>query len=353
MISPYALGCYTDRPGLKNPGKGLALLELDEEAGTVREKFFLGNVTNPSYLSWDGENRLLLAAMEDGKGTGCLSSYRLTDEAEFSLLSRVDGPGRSNCHINRDKQRDLAYVTSYKDGHLKAYSMEKGTIGRNILDYAYEGKGPNEARQEQPHAHQAVLSPDKAYLYVADLGSDTLWIHSPDNLDRPPRAVNTSPGLGPRHMVFHPRNGRLYVVCELIPTLLVFDWNDKDGSLTLLQEIPTVEEKDISTAQPSGIKIHPSGKTVTLANRFTDTVTVFDLNGETGLAENREIFSGRGKHCRDLEFSPSGRWLMLAHQESCDIQLCPYNELTGRPEGEWGEPFETGSPTCIVPLTSA
>jgi 6-phosphogluconolactonase len=352
MKSHYALGCYTDRPGLKLSGKGISLLELDENVGTLTEQSFFKDVINPSYLHYNQEDKLLLSATENGKGTGCLSSFCLSTSHGLESFSHIEGPGRSNCHINRDPERDLAFVASYKDGRLKVYSMKEGLFLENILDYPYSGKGPNEARQEQSHAHQAVLSPNNQFLYVADLGSDTLWIHDLNRIEEAPRGVKTSPGVGPRHMVFHPQSNRLYVVCELIPTLLVYEWNETDGKLTLLQKSRTVEEADLSIAQPSGIKIHPSGQTLVLANRFSDTITIFKLNKETGLAENRDIIESRGTHCRDLEFSPSGRWLMLAHQESCDIQLCQFDENLGQPTGDWGESFETGSPTCLVSLTS-
>ncbi|MDC7220269.1 MAG: lactonase family protein [Spirochaetales bacterium] len=351
MDSQFLLGSYTDRPGLKHPGKGISLLSLDEDRGMVTELSCEDKVLNPSYLNYDRASGILLAGTENAGKEGTLSTFRIKEDNSFRPISSIEGPGPSNCHVNRDPSRDLAFATSYKGGSLKVYSMDGAEVVENILYHFYEGKGPNEARQEQPHAHQAVISPNGRYLYVADLGSDTLWIHDLDALTGPPRPVKTSSGLGPRHMVFHPVSGRLYVVCELIATLLVFDWNEVDGNLTLLQEVRTADEQDIPTAQPSGIKIHPSGKTIALANRFTDTISVFDINEETGLAEKRNTFPGRGVHCRDLEFSFSGKWLLLAHQESCDIQLCAFDGKTGQPTGDWGKAFVTGSPTCLVALT--
>ncbi len=332
------------------PGKGISLLELDEAKGSLREIHSFTGVKNPSYLCFDRREKLLLAATENDENRGAVTSFRLSGNRALSRLSFIDGPGRANCHVNMDSTCRLVFAASYGEGRLKVYSLEGGRLIENILDHNYEGKGPNEERQEHSHAHQAVLSPDERWLYVADLGSDCLWIHDMDDLSAPPRSVKTPPGKGPRHMVFHRESQRLYVVCELIPALLVFDWDSRTGNLSLIQDAATVEDGDNPKAQPSAVKIHPSGKTVTLANRFTDTVTVFDINGESGLVENRLIFPGRGLICRDLEFSPSGKWLLMAYQESCDIQLCPFDQETGRPVVGWGEAFETGTPTCLVPL---
>ena len=278
MASLFALGSYTDRPGLRNPGRGITLLELDEKEGRLREVHRYGDVKNPSYLCYNPAERLILAATENDENKGAVTSFRLTSGNSLEKLSVIEGPGRANCHVNMDRGRQMVFAASYGEGRLKAYSLREGALKENILDYTYEGHGPNRERQEHSHAHQAVISPDGRRLYVADLGGDRLWIHDLDRLDGKPRSVKTSPGLGPRHMVFHPESRKLYVVCELIPTLLVFDWDSGTGGLSLLQEILTVEEGDNPKAQPSAIKIHPSGKTVILANRFTDSTTVFDIN---------------------------------------------------------------------------
>lgn len=348
MTSSFFLGCYTARPGLEKPGRGISLLRLDEEEGILTEAG-VTPMKNPSYLWFERKRDLLLAVTENDENTGAVASFRLAGGVPMEPLSQVDGPGKSNCHVLGDPVRGLAYAASYGEGRLKVYSLEEGLLSRAVLDLAYEGSGPNRERQAGPHAHQSQLSPDRRWLYVADLGSDRIWIHNPDALSDPPRYVETPPGLGPRHMVFHPCYNRLYVLCELIPELLVYRWEGKDGSLRFEESIPTVEEKERTLAQPAAIKLHPSGKTLAVSNRFADTVSLFDLD-KKGRPENRVIFSSRGRTCRDMEFSPSRRWLLMAHQDSGEITLRRFDSETGRPAEEWGTTFSTGSPTCLVSL---
>jgi 6-phosphogluconolactonase (cycloisomerase 2 family) len=65
-----------------------------------------------------------------------------------------------------------------------------------------DGPGPDPARQDAPHIHQALLGPDPKFLVFADLGADLLRIYSVGD----ERGVLTScanfsvtPGSGPRH----------------------------------------------------------------------------------------------------------------------------------------------------------
>ena len=43
---------------------------------------------------------------------------------------------------------------------------------KNIM---HDGYGVNVQRQEMPHPHSAMLSPDEKFLFVANLGNDRLY----------------------------------------------------------------------------------------------------------------------------------------------------------------------------------
>ena len=346
MISKYALGCYTDKPGRKYPGKGITLITLDEDKGVLKETGVFEGVKNPSYLWFDSESALMLAATENGRDQGCITSFSY-DGNNLSEKSVIEGPGRSNCHVNANLSKAMVFAASYGDGHAKIYSLKDKSLTGTLLDYTYKGEGPNQDRQSEPHAHQTVLSPDKSHIYVVDLGSDAIWIHNLDKIDFEPVKISTPPGLGPRHMVFH--GDKAYVLCELIPTLLVFDYDPPTGKLSLIQNLSTVENQKNSPAQPAAIKVHPSGKTLVVSNRFADSVTLFSLTF-SGRAEKTAIFESRGKTCRDLEFSPSGEWLIMTHQDSDNIELCRFDGRTGLFLDMWGDSFESGTPTCIISL---
>jgi 6-phosphogluconolactonase (cycloisomerase 2 family) len=51
-----------------------------------------------------------------------------------------------------------------------------------------------------------------------------------------------------------------------------------------------------------------------------------------------------------MTFSPSGEWLLIANQDSNDIQVKAFDPGEGMTLDKWAEPFETGSPVCLVVL---
>jgi 6-phosphogluconolactonase len=98
--------------------------------------------------------------------------------------------------------------------------------------------------------------------------------------------------------------------------------------------------------------VHPSGKTLVVSNRFDDSITVFRIIREKVKVHLEEVenFSTRGKTPRDMTFSPSGEWLLIANQDSNDIQVKAFDPGEGMTLDKWAEPFETGSPVCLVVL---
>src|SRR5207253_5510412 len=69
------------------------------------------------------------------------------------------------------------------------------------------GSGPNEERQEGPHAHCVRFSPDGQALYAVDLGADTIWrlpLGRAAEFGPPTVAWRAPPGTGPRQLFFVP-----------------------------------------------------------------------------------------------------------------------------------------------------
>lgn len=89
--------------------------------------------------------------------------------------------------------------------------------------------GPNAARQDAPHEHEAILDPTGQYILVPDLGADLVRVFCFDDdgilVEHAPLKV--VPGSGPRHAAFYNPYGVacenctsfLYVVTELANTV--------------------------------------------------------------------------------------------------------------------------------------
>ena len=220
----------------------------------------------------------------------------------------------------------------------------------------YEGRGPNAGRQEASHAHQVTLSPWGPHLYVCDLGSDTLWMHPADAADdesRPPAmALKAPPGYGPRHLAYDPVLPAAYIQCELVARILVAVINPDTGAMTLLEEHDTAAPDRMDIAAPAAVKVHPSGRTLAVSNRFDDTIAVFSIHRSAGapaltLADR---FPCGGQAPRDIEFNSAGTRLFIANQDSHAVTCRHFDGGSGLPADGWAAPLETGSPVCVVML---
>jgi 6-phosphogluconolactonase len=351
----FAVGSYTTKQG-HAPfacGEGIRIVSFDEDKGWWGDSYILGDLKNPSYLDWDNSLRYLYAITESGEGDGRIQVYSLNHENLLRNTSSVTGPGPGGCHLAGDFKRNKMYATSYMDGTLKSYTLKNGNPGDPVFNIRFEGKGPNRDRQESAHAHQVLIHGEKPFVYVCDLGSDRIWLHNSSEGNAViSEALAVPAGYGPRHLAFDPDGEYAFILCELKPRLLVAKINDSDGSMEIVQDLPTADASLYSISAPAAVKVHPSGKTVAVSNRFDDSITVFQIKRERQkisltLFQN---FSSMGKTPRDITFSPSGKWLLIANQDSSDIQVKSFDRESGLPRETWSEPLKTGTPVCIISL---
>jgi len=153
-------------------------------------------------------------------------------------------------------------------------------------------------------------------------------------------------------MVFDPAGSYAFILCELLPRLIVASLNKADGTMRIIQDLELPSGSFTGTPAPAAVKLHPSGKTLALSNRFADRIEVYGLTkeGDSVKAEWIEGFSCGGKTPRDICFSPSGEWLFIANQDSHNIALKRFDRKDGHPLPEDTDLYQAGSPVCIVPI---
>ncbi|MCK5735813.1 MAG: lactonase family protein, partial [Spirochaetaceae bacterium] len=335
----FAVGSYTV-PG----SRGISIYEWDESANKGRLISVYQDLHNPSYLCWDSSSRKLFAVSEVNEDSGAVTVFDIKEDGTLIFSGRQKGPGRAGCHIAVQHNPNRLFAASYSDGRLQAYNLDKGKIGAVVLNHSYQGHGPVTDRQASPHAHQALPDLIGQFLYVADLGSDIIWMHSLKVLDQKPSvSLEVPPGYGPRHLAFDSDGRHAYVLCELKPVLLVCIINPDTGKMTIIQELATVTQKKMKITAPAAVKLHPSGLTLAVSNRFDDTIAVFAISRRSAPDDGGvklsfiDRFLSRGKTPRDITFSPDGSRLFIANQESHNICCRNFDAVTGLPGEGWGD----------------
>ncbi len=355
----FALGSYnqTGSPVRRVSDEGISLVEFDTKSGEMHRLSSYTDILNPSYLAWDDESRRLYAVSENLESAGEVHAFGLSEDYKLRKLFSAPGPGVSACHIAVDKNRDLVFSAAYIDGRVQSRRLASDRFEKAIVELQLIGSGPNTGRQASPHAHQVVIDERSGQALVCDLGSDKVWGLNLQDLTGPPSTVWKAPGgNGPRHLVIDPATQMIIVLCELVPNVFLLDRRGEDTltGFETIQELKSTSGDFSGNAQPAAIKIHPSGNSVAVSNRGVNTISIFKVKRDTPQAGislvHIDEFESRGQTPRDIEFSPDGRWLLIANQDSNEIHCRQFNAETGEPESSWGPPLAVKVPACVLSL---
>lgn len=316
---------------------GVVRAAFDEEKG---ELSVTGRIplSMPDWISLDGQNlfvahaaRPLSAAPANiqEKIDGAAFSVAMIARRDFSLSCDLPLLVHNTCHIL--SKGGWLFAADYAAGEFSAQTGDTGRVIRHT------GKGPNAERQEAPHPHSVSLTPDGKHLAVCDLGIDAVMMYPFDKkagLGAPLR-LDCPPGSGPRHIAFSGKH--MYIVCELSNQIL---------RRALTPGFPFVDEKSTlprgyaETSFAAAIHFSPDGRKLGVSNRGHDSVALFDMLPDGGLAE--PIFVETVRTPREFAFSPSGRWIIGGSQTEGVITATPARA------GERAKPILPVRSACMI-----
>lgn len=336
--------------------RGIACYEFDTDTGKLEYRNVTGNIQNPSYIITDSGSSYLYCVNElkdwngiDGSTVSAFAVEKST--GKLKLINRQFTCGADACHLSLSPDESCLLVSNYSGGSFAVYRI-RGDHGLEAASciLKHSGKGVNPQRQEGPHVHQTVISPDGQYVYVSDLGQDVLACYRADwekgwLLPEKDKNIYGLPGQGVRHGVFDRTGTRLYVMTELTCEVNVYEY--KEGEARLLQTVPAFSEKEKPQEDwlGAGIRIHPSGKWVYGAVRGADHIAVFRVEADGQLTLKETKPSG-GRTPREFILSPDGRFLLAANQDTDNITVFAADETEGGLKEVWNE-REAFCTTCM------
>ncbi|WIB16086.1 beta-propeller fold lactonase family protein [Curtobacterium sp. MCPF17_050] len=375
LVGSYTATGGGNATGISIVGPGQSAGEATLVASTVAV------LDDPSFLAVSGDRVYAVSETTDGG----VHAFRRSGSALEHLWDAPAG-GDAPCHVRVDPSGALV-VTNYVSGTVTAVSLEAaesyaasvsasdgivggttatapaadgmasghGIAGRGtgvsaaLPDAAVatvllpDATGPVEDRQEGPHAHQSIATPDGTVL-VADLGGDALHefrvvADAASVSIEPLRVHHLTPGSGPRHMAWF--DGDLVVAGELDGRVYRMR-RDESGSL---REVCAAAAFDgpVDTSLLSHVEVDEHGL-VTVAVRGRDQIVVFDAS-DGGLQFVGSASAG-GVWPRHFAHVPG--YLLVANQMSDAVAVLPVG-ADGVPGDAVGQ-IAVGSPTCIIPL---
>jgi 6-phosphogluconolactonase len=312
--------------------QGIYVFDFDAVSGAARHLRLTAECVNPEFLAFFPSRKYVYATNElnefQGEASGAVSAFAVQEDGGLRFINQVSSKGRSPCHICLDADGSFAFISNYMEGNLAVLPIKAdGSLGECIQTIQFTGKSVNAERQDAPHAHFCGINGN--FILACDLGSDKIWAFSFDKTaEKPLSPLNppffpVKPGAGPRHLVFHPFQNRVYLANELDSTVTVFEYREKNLSpLQTLSTLPVDPMPEISSPYlvasntASAIKLDPSGGFLYVSNRGHNSIAVFQIDKENGLLTPRVFIPTGGETPRDFAVDPSGDFLLVCHQDS-------------------------------------
>lgn len=343
------VGTYTT-----GKSEGIYVYHFDTGTGKITYVNKVTGVDNPSYIAIAKDNRFVYSVNEVGTDRkGSVSSFSFdAASGELKLINKQPSIGAGPCYILLDKKRKYAFTANYAGGSLTALPInDDGSLAAPSQTIQDEGHSVDKARQNEPHVHTAILSPDEKYLMYTDLGTDKLNICKYDPSAPKPLTpadlafVSATPGTGPRHLVFHPNGKYLYMIQEMGAKITGYNYHK--GKLTEITSASLLPDGFTGAVGAADIHISADGKFLYSTNRGdANEIEVFAIDKSTGALTFVQRTSSMGKMPRNFSLDPSGNFLLVANQNSDDVYVFSIDKTTGKLTYT-GEKLEVGNPSCL------
>ncbi len=338
------VGTYSD---------GFYAYEFDQNAGEMVGEGAIAKaeMPNPSYLAVHGNRVYAVSEMPDtsasvwawrwgGNGfdpIGSRSTGLLTGPTDGSSATPSDGPsvipseakespfrGEDPCYVSTDGH--FLAVANYSGGTLATYRLrEDGSIGPMDTLVVSGTGGPDMTRQDRPHVHCAVFTPDGKHLLFSEFSADEIGRMDigPDGIRNYCRAATLHADYGPRHLLFDASGTHLYVIGELSGDITVFDY--AAGTLT---ERQVIKADRLDARGAADIHLSPDGRFLYASLRLRgDGISVFEVGADGTLTYVG--YQATGIHPRNFNITPNGRFVLVACRDTDAIEIYARSAETG------------------------
>ncbi len=306
---------------------------------------------DPSYLAVSPDNNFVFAVNELGSdhGSGKVISFSYDRKnGSFKKINEQPSGGDHPCYVAISSSGNWLLAGNYTGGNFSIFPVKPdGTIGKATSTINQFGSSINKERQEKPHVHCTLFSPDNAYILIADLGTDKIVVYKFDKATGKASEhsyVAVKPGGGPRHIEFHPNGKTIYVTEEMSGFVTVFSVNA--GKLTQIQTINALPERFKGKISEADIHISADSKFLYCSNRGdANLLSIFSVSKE-GMLKVVGYQATLGLTPRNFSIHPSGKFLLVANQDSNEIVVFKRNTSNGKLT-DTGKRILTGNPVCL------
>jgi 6-phosphogluconolactonase len=329
--APPVDGAVTLRPDLATSGPTtaivyvsgyspqIAVMTLDLVSGQLTPKTTLPITGSPSFLAIDLPRHHLFAVNEQANGQ--VESFVIDPQSgALTHLNDVASGGNGPAHVSVDATGKWLFAANYGDGVIAVLPIQPdGSL-----------TGTSSTLSAGANAHQMIADASNKFVFVPCKGADYVAQYTfnatTGSLGANPH-FNTAAGSGPRHLAFHPNGTFAYLIAENASTMSAY-------SIVAGQLVPLPQTLSTRAAGAAGtntgaeVQVHPSGKFLYGSNRGDDSIVLYTLDA-AGHMTFQTTFPTGGKTPRDFTIDPTGRWLIVANQDSNDLFVLSIDANSG------------------------
>ena len=346
QINNYKLliGTYTS----PDKSKGIYTYTIDMNKGIFTEKSVTTGIQNPSFLAVTPDKKFVYSVSESAVGSSA-NAFSFNDKTGYlkiinSSLTKSNGP----CFLSVTPNH--VFTANYDGGSISVFGKKAdGSLTDVLQVIQHTGKSINTERQNEPHVHQVIVTPDNKYVLANDLGTDKVTVYQYNqnaitNVLTPFDTLNVKPGSGPRHSAFSKDGTKLYLAQEIDGTVSVLGL--KNGKLKLIQET-TVDYKTGIINRTADIHLSQDENFLYVTNRGTaNDITCFSVEKNGKLTFRQQVSTG-GDGPRNFAITPDGNYVFVANQNTDNIVIFKRDRITGLLTNT-GKQIKVGAPVCLL-----
>jgi 6-phosphogluconolactonase len=296
---------------------GIRIYDVDMEKGRLTEKGAV-EITNSSYVTTSHNRRFLYAITDFG-----VESYKIMEDGDLKLINKASTNGMRGCYLSTDYEDKFLFCAGYHDGKITVLRLnqETGEVGGITDEIYHKGLGSIAERSFRPHISCVKMTRDNKYLCAADLGIDYVNVYRLDHERGTLRQVDIircDLESAPRHLKFSDDGRFLYVIGEMKNCIDVYRYYEEGNMpfFDLIQSIPTSDKYQAKGVAASALNISLDGKYILASSAGDNSVTLFDINQETGELSRIFCLPISGEYPKDAALLPDNRHLVSLNHES-------------------------------------
>ena len=340
-------------------GKGISCYEFDAVNGELNLLNTQFQV-NPSYLSIasimhsnneleNKSSKYLFAVSEVlASKKPVLHTYTINDNYSLSLIDTKTIEGGCPCHIHYFQNKEGQSYTAtacYETGNLVIHTINNKNSNsvvsiNNIepINIYHKGSSQHPSRQTQAHAHCTCFDIVSNKLLVCDLGLDQVKVYSlqknNDSFNAIEQQIITLPaGSGPRHICFDDNYAYGFIINELTGSVTIIkhsaEKKEYEINGTFDTRVPLSESSINTDLGGAAIRVSACGKFIYTSMRSDNTIRLFAFDPITESLSFIASYPTEGLTPRDFTIDATGKWLLVAHQDSDTISIFNVNSYNG------------------------